>query len=166
MVEETLQLLEMYKGEENRDALQTIARQISSIKTWGGLKGFVNLLADQSVRDFMRYPINFIENTNKDALLPTGKPSWKVINEFKKDFTKENGAFRWPISDDTELTRKHLGAVRAICTLPGYGRNLWDGYAMTALLTGQKDGAHFIGMMYYKALYYSLPELPKREKKM
>lgn len=165
VVKKTLQQLIIYQGEENALTLQSTARHLESVKTWGALKGFINLLQDQSVRDFMVYPVRIIESVSERALLPSEKPNWKVINPFKKTFTEEDGPFRWPVSDDTELTRQHLGALCLICRLPGYGRNLWDGYTMTGLLTGQKDGAHLVGMVYYKALYFSLPELPKRKKK-
>jgi hypothetical protein len=165
MVEKVLQRLEMYRDEKNRETLQAAARQISSIKTWGGMKGFVNLLGNQGAQKFMLYPIGMIESLNKQAFLETGKLNWKIIKKFQKDFTKENGAFRWPVSDDTEITRQHLGAICGICSHPDFGRKLWDGYAMLALYTGEKDAAHDIGMAYYRALYFSLPELPKREKK-
>lgn len=146
MVKNTLTHLTMYQGEENAEALEKTIRQISTLKTWGGMKGFIHLLEDRDVRDFMLYPIRFIENTSADALLPEGKPNWKVVNGFKKDFTRENGAFRWPVSDDTELTRKHLGAIRAICSHPNYGRLMWDAHDFVSHLNKKKDSTALVGM--------------------
>lgn len=155
----TLKVLKMYQGKNNAWALEKMAEQMGSIKTWGDLKIFISNLNDAEVREFMFFPINFIEEkSNIFSSLNKRKEKRKAVKTFYRQFTKKTGAIRWPISENTMLTRRHFGAILTICVLPGYGGRRWDDYIFNAILHGKSEPAHVIALVKYHALYLSRPE--------